>query len=118
MKWAYRKSRLKRWIDRHREESWQNQVVMALWPLKVGCGAAGTIYWLCPVNRTREHTSWKPRSCLDSGYTSWWSYSAPLPGDWSEWIRRRPMHHLAGLVYVLVYWAWYPGLIVGLGLLI
>ena len=113
MKWTYSKSWFERWLERSRDGDWSEQVVLAVWPKKIGYGEGAPVYWLSPVRRVRDSTSWKPTWCLDSGYSSWWKYSRPRPGDWSEWARRRPLHWLAGIVYLSVYWSWAPALIVG-----
>lgn len=117
MKWTYRKSRLKRWIERSRRDNSsvcaQTQVILPLWPKKTGSYRGASVYWLSPVRRIRKHSSWKPTWCLDPGFSSWWRYSDSRPGDWGAWLRTRPRHHFAGLLYLLVYWGWYPALWIG-----
>lgn len=114
MKWTYSESRFSRWLGRSRDNQWGEHVVLAVWPKKIGYEEGAPVYWLSPVRRVRDSTSWKPTWCLDSGYSSWWKYSGPQTGDWAEWVRRRPLYHFAGVAYLLVCWSWAPALIGGL----
>lgn len=102
MKWAHRKSWLKRWIDKHRQSCIADVVVIAFWPKKCGYYEGASVVWLSPVLKKHKSTSWKPTWCLDSGYSSWSEYEDR--GTWEQWVATRPMHHLAGLVNLVVYW--------------
>lgn len=106
MKWHSRKSRLRRWIDRHREDSYtgSTQVVLPLFPRKIGHGEGAPIYFLEPVYRVRTSTSWESQGFFDPGYSIWWDYQDPNGKSlWKKWWKTRPMHHLAGLVWFVVY---------------
>lgn len=118
MKWRSRKSPLKRWINRKRQHSYSgdSHVVLPLLPKKVGYGEGASVYWFSPVTRTWKNHSWKPSWLLDPGHASWWSYEIPYNRSdiWKEWARTRPIHHLAGLIYFLVYWGWCPAILAGI----
>ena len=93
MKWRYRETRLRRWINRSRQDSCDSRVILPLLPKRAGY----FVFWLEPVKQ---------------GWLE--GYSDSGEGAWSSWLRTRPKHHFAGLVYLLVYWSWYPGVIAGM----
>lgn len=108
MKWRHKKSSLKRWVEKHRQEGYERspQIVLAILPRKIGCWNGPLVYWLSPIKRTRKSTSWKSSWCLDLGYSSWWYYydDSSSPASWKGWAETRPVHHLVGLVNLVVCW--------------
>ncbi len=116
MKWRSNKSALKRWIEAHRSKGWRTgtrQVVLAILPRKIGYDEGAPVHWLEPVQRVRESRSWKSSGFFDPGYSSWWHYTdAHGKSLWKEWWGTRPIHHLAGLVNLTVYWSLLWGAVV------
>lgn len=116
MKWTHHKSRLKKWIARHRHsDDYSRHPVLSLFPKKIGYSDGATVFWLSPFWRIRKSSSWDSKGFLNSGFFSWWDYEDPGMNIWSKWLASRPMHHFAGLVYLLVYWSWYPSMVIALG---
>ena len=114
MRWTSSTSRLKHWIDRCRQHDFKTHLIFAIWPKRLNHFSESPVYWLCPVSRVRKSTTWKPAGCLDLGYSSWWSYDNPPQKVWAEWFKSRSLHHLAGLINFLVYWSWYPAIVIGI----
>lgn len=112
MRWTRRPSRIKAWIDKHRQENWDgdSQLILALFPKKIGGYRGDSTCWLSPVVRTR-HVSSHSGTNFFGGDTLYvfcsYDYSEPdEESPWKTWITTRPLHHLAGLVYFSIYHLW------------